>query len=310
MEASEKPKSEKCSNFMRQFREKDSRELKQLTANQFMDVWSHYDRDANGYIEGGELDSFLQEFVSSVNSSDVGPEVVSEAMLAEMKECFLEAYDDNQDGKIEIRELAQLLPMEENFLLLFRFDNPLESSVEFMKIWREYDRDNSGFIEADELKNFLGDLLKEANKETEVSADKLIEYTDSLLQIFDANKDGKLQLSEMAKLLPVRENFLCRSVFKGASKLTKNDIERVFALYDRDQNGTIENEELTGFLKDLMELVKKDYDAQDLQEFHDIIMQGCDFNHDGKINRKELTMILLALAKHAQEEEMQAQSKN
>lgn len=42
--------------------------------------------------------------------------------------------------------------MEENFLLLFRFDNPLESSVEFMKIWREYDSDGSGYIEADELK--------------------------------------------------------------------------------------------------------------------------------------------------------------
>ena len=73
-------------------------------------------------------------------------------MLMELKSCFLEAYDDNQDGKIDIRELAQLLPMEENFLLLFRFDNPLESSVEFMKIWREYDSDNSGYIEADELK--------------------------------------------------------------------------------------------------------------------------------------------------------------
>jgi Ca2+-binding EF-hand superfamily protein len=48
--------------------------------------------------------------------------------------------------------LAQLLSIEENFLLLFRFDNPLESSVEFMKIWREYDSDNSGYIEADELK--------------------------------------------------------------------------------------------------------------------------------------------------------------
>ncbi|GFY66631.1 calbindin-32 [Trichonephila inaurata madagascariensis] len=49
--------------------------------------------------------------------------------------------------------LAQLLPLEESFLLLFRFDNPLESSVEFMKIWREYDSDGSGFIEADELKS-------------------------------------------------------------------------------------------------------------------------------------------------------------
>ncbi|KAK3859163.1 hypothetical protein Pcinc_034695 [Petrolisthes cinctipes] len=150
--------------------------------------------------------------------------------------------------------------------------------------------------------NFLRDLLREAKKEQDVSEDKLIEYTDTMLQVFDANKDGKLQLSEMAKLLPVKENFLCRSVFKGASKLTKEDIERVFALYDRDNNGTIENEELNGFLKDLLELVKKDYDALDLQEFQDAIMRGCDFNKDGKINKKELTMILLALAKHGAED--------
>lgn len=297
---------EKATNFMKQFRDPESKELKKLSANQFMEVWSHYDKDGNGYIEGSELDGFLREFVSSANMTDIAPEAVSDEMLLELKACFMEAYDDNQDGKIDIRELAQLLPMEENFLLLFRFDNPLESSVEFMKIWREYDTDGSGYIEADELKNFLRDLLKEAKKINDVSEDKLIEYTDTMLQVFDANKDGRLQLSEMAKLLPVKENFLCRQVFKGATKLTKDDIERVFSLYDRDNNGTIENEELRGFLKDLLELVKKDYDAQDLLDFEETILRGVDYNQDGKINKKELTMILLAIAKHNQEEESSA----
>lgn len=37
--------SEKSTNFMRQFRDKDSRKLKQFTATQFMEVWSHYDKD-------------------------------------------------------------------------------------------------------------------------------------------------------------------------------------------------------------------------------------------------------------------------
>lgn len=298
-EAQKKLNLDRATNFMRQYRDPQSRELKKLSANQFMDVWSHYDKDGNGYIEGTELDGFLREFVSSANSADVGPEAVSDAMMVELKACFMEAYDDNQDGKIDIRELAQLLPMEENFLLLFRFDNPLESSVEFMKIWREYDTDGSGYIEADELKNFLRDLLKEAKRINDVTEDKLIEYTDTMLQVFDSNKDGRLQLSEMAKLLPVKENFLCRQVFKGATKLTKDDIERVFSLYDRDNNGTIENEELRGFLKDLLELVKKDYDAQDLREFEETILRGVDYNdQSGKVNKKELTMILLALAKH------------
>ncbi|XP_075210533.1 calbindin 53E [Lycorma delicatula] len=302
-DANKKLNLQKATNFMRQYRDPHSRELKKLSANQFMQVWSHYDKDGNGYIEGTELDGFLREFVSSANAADVGPEAVSDAMLVELKQCFMEAYDDNQDGKIDIRELAQLLPMEENFLLLFRFDNPLESSVEFMKIWREYDTDGSGYIEADELKNFLRDLLREAKKINDVSEDKLIEYTDTMLQVFDSNKDGRLQLSEMAKLLPVKENFLCRQIFKGATKLTKDDIERVFGLYDRDNNGTIENEELRGFLKDLLELVKKDYDAQDLQEFEETILRGVDFNQGGKINKKELTMILLALAKHNQDDD-------
>uniref|UniRef100_A0A182WZZ4 EF-hand domain-containing protein n=3 Tax=Anopheles TaxID=7164 RepID=A0A182WZZ4_ANOQN len=83
----------------------------------------------------------------------------------------------------------------------------------------------------------------------------------------------------------------------GAAKLTKEDIEKVFSLYDRDNNGSIENEELRGFLKDLLELVKKDYDAQDLIEFEETILRGVGYDKDGKISRKELTMILLALAK-------------
>ncbi|GFT80213.1 calbindin-32 [Nephila pilipes] len=129
-------------------------------------------------------------------------------------------------------------------------------------------------------------------------------YKDSFYEKTSSSTKFKIFRLDLAKLLPVKENFLCRSAFKGASKLTKEDIERVFNLYDRDRNGTIENEELKGFLKDLLELVKKDYDAQDLEEFQEAILRGCDFNKDGKINKKELTMILLALAKHAQEDDV------
>lgn len=47
----------------------------------------------------------------------------------------------------------------------------------------------------------------------------------------------------------------------------------------------------------------QDYDAQDLHDFEDTILQGVDYNQDGKINKKELTMILLALAKFNTDEE-------
>ena len=43
--------------------------------------------------------------------------------------------------------------------------------------------------------------------------------------------------------------------------------------------------------------MKKDYDAQDLLEFEETILHGISHNNDEKVNKKELTMILLALAK-------------
>lgn len=285
-------------NFLGQFRDQNTKKLKNFTATQFAEVWSHYDQDGNGYIEGAELDEFLNEFISSVVAEDTGSEVISETAMAALKKDFMEAFDENLDGKIEIVELSQILPTEENFLLLFRRSNPVDSSVDFMRIWKQFDKDHSGYIEADELKDFLKSILDSAEKP--VTEDKLIEYTSTMLQLFDQNKDGKLQLSEMARLLPVKENYLCRPIFKNASKITSADIDRVFSLYDRDQNGTIEDEELQGFLKDLLELAqeqgmvsKKDYDDQDMLFFKRVILDQWDVNHDGKISKDELKMILL-----------------
>lgn len=36
-------------------------------------------------------------------------QAVSDDMLVELKACFMEAYDDNQDGKIDIREVCYKL---------------------------------------------------------------------------------------------------------------------------------------------------------------------------------------------------------
>ncbi|XP_074645406.1 calbindin-32-like isoform X2 [Tubulanus polymorphus] len=286
-------------NFLRQFRDSNTKQLKQVTAQQFQEVWNHYDTDGNGYIEGSELDNFLREFVSSVTSTEVGPETISDAALVELREAFMDAFDDNQDNRIEIGELAQILPTEENFLLLFRRDNPLESSVEFMRVWRQFDKDNSGYIDADELKDFLKYLIKQTAPVAQPTEETIITYTDTMLQLFDQNKDGKLQLSEMSKLLPVKENFLCRPIFKNASKINSYDIDRVFSLYDRDKNGIIDDDELQGFLKDLLELAQEDYDEDDLKYFRKEILENWDVNHDGKICKEELKMVLLQQGKIA-----------
>ncbi|KFV03994.1 Calretinin, partial [Tauraco erythrolophus] len=82
----------------------------------------------NGYIEGKELENFFQELESARKGAGVDSK--KDSLGDKMKE-FMHKYDKNADGKIEMAELAQILPTEENFLLCFR--QHVGSSSEFME---------------------------------------------------------------------------------------------------------------------------------------------------------------------------------
>ncbi|KAM6224893.1 calretinin isoform 3-T3 [Rhynchocyon petersi] len=223
--------------------------LAELTASQFLEIWKHFDADGNGYIEGKELENFFQELEKARKGSGM---------------------------------LAQILPTEENFLLCFR--QHVGSSAEFMEAWRKYDTDRSGYIEANELKGFLSDLLKKANRPYDEP--KLQEYTQTILRMFDLNGDGKLGLSEMSRLLPVQENFLLK--FQGM-KLTSEEFNAIFTYYDKDGSGYIDENELDALLKDLYEKNKKEMNIQQLTNYRKSVMSLAEA---GKLYRKDLEIVL------------------
>ncbi|XP_077450956.1 calretinin-like [Stigmatopora argus] len=253
--------------------------LAELTAAQFIDIWKHFDADGNGYIEGKELENFIRELELARRGAGVDP---SHAMFKEKMKEFMASFDKNSDGRIEMTELAQLLPTEENFLLCFR--EFVGSSSQFMAAWRRYDSDRSGYIESNELKGFLTDLLKKAN--TSYDDKKLSEYTHTILRMFDLNGDGKLGLSEMARLLPVQENFLMK--FQGI-RLTVKEFDSLFTFYDKDGNGYIDEQELDALLKDLSDKNKMDVDVTGLSGYKKSIMALSD---GGKLYRTELEIVL------------------
>uniref|UniRef100_A0A8C3FQW4 Calbindin n=1 Tax=Chrysemys picta bellii TaxID=8478 RepID=A0A8C3FQW4_CHRPI len=224
----------------------------EISAAQFFEIWNHYDSDGNGYLDGKELLNFIQEL---------------------------------QQARKKAGLLAQILPTEENFLLFFRCQQ-LKSSEDFMQTWRKYDTDHSGYIETEELKSFLKDLLQKANKQIDDS--KLTEYTEIMLKMFDSNNDGKLELTEMASLLPVQENFLLQ--FKSV-KMCGKEFNKAFKLYDQDGNGYIDENELDALLKDLCEKNKKDLDINNLATYKKNIMALSD---GGKLYRTDLALILSA----------------
>ncbi|XP_070300056.1 calbindin isoform X1 [Salvelinus sp. IW2-2015] len=209
----------------------------EISASQFLDIFHHYDNDGNGYIEGKELQSFIKELQQARKQAGLE--------LTDQMKAFVQEYEKNTDAKIGIVELVQILPTEENFLLFFR--QQLKSCAEFMQAWRCYDADHSGYIEADELKNFLKDLLQKAKKPYDEK--KLDEYTHTTLKIFDSNHDGKLCLAEMARLLPDEENFLLK--FQNV-KMARREFNKIFELYDQDENGYMDENELDASSKILL----------------------------------------------------------
>uniref|UniRef100_A0A8D3DZ01 Secretagogin n=1 Tax=Scophthalmus maximus TaxID=52904 RepID=A0A8D3DZ01_SCOMX len=186
---------------------------------------------------------------------------------------------------------AVMLPEEENFLLLFRREMPLDDSVEFMRIWRNYDADSSGYISALELKGFLQDLLVQHRKS--IGPEKLEEYTVTMMKMFDKNKDGRLDLNDLARILSLRENFLLKFRMDACSHDDrKRDFEKIFAHYDVSKTGALEGPEVDGFVKDMMELVKPSLGGVDLDKFRKSLLGHCDINGDGKIQKNELALCL------------------
>ncbi|OWK15966.1 CALB2, partial [Cervus elaphus hippelaphus] len=200
-------------------------------------------------------ENFLLCFRQHVGSSTEFMEVSKSDNLGEKMKEFMQKYDKNSDGKIEMAEA-----------------------------WRKYDTDRSGYIEANELKGFLSDLLKKANRPYDEP--KLQEYTQTILRMFDLNGDGKLGLSEMSRLLPVQENFLLK--FQGM-KLTSEEFNAIFTFYDKDGSGYIDENELEALLKDLYEKNKKEMNIQQLTSYRKSVMSLAEA---GKLYRKDLEIVL------------------
>uniref|UniRef100_A0A3B3DHK1 Secretagogin n=1 Tax=Oryzias melastigma TaxID=30732 RepID=A0A3B3DHK1_ORYME len=263
-----------------------------LDAAGFLEIWQHFDADDNGYIEGKELDDFFHHMMQRL-----GPqEKATEERVQELKQRFMSAYDVTADGKLQIQELANMiLPEEENFLLIFHREAPLDNSVDFMKVRLQLNTIRKWGVRSVSTKcspqAFLKDLFEQHHRQ--VSSDKLEEYTDAMMKIFDKNKDGRLDLNDLARVLALEDNFLLQFHLDASSKEErKRDFEKIFDHYDVSKTGALEGPEVDGFVKDMMELVRPSLSGPELDKLRAVLLRHCDVNKDGKIQKNELALCL------------------
>lgn len=270
-----------------------------ITADDFIQIFHGYDKDGNGYLERAEVDNFLWDLFNSALIGNGTGKKLSSKDFVHVKSVFMSEFDENKDGKISLDEILGILSPEESFYASFRteFADQL-SGHNYMKVWKKYDRDLSGYLERNEIKNFLQDLSQESGKK--LGEQRLEQYTQQCVDLFDANNDGKLSMGELSRMLPHSENFVQLTLDKAFAmhRLKQSDVDTLLDRYDKDNNGTIEGQELTSLVRDMLGVVQQGsfYNDADVYDVKEAIFKGCDRDQDGRINRKELAVILMSLA--------------
>eukprot|EP00112_Aurelia_sp_Birch-Aquarium-sp1_P010645 Seg2268.1 transcript_id=Seg2268.1/GoldUCD/mRNA.D3Y31 product=Calbindin-32 protein_id=Seg2268.1/GoldUCD/D3Y31 len=251
---------------------------------EFLDSFKKYDKDNNGYIDGGEVDLFLADLLAAKNPDDSDVKA-----LRKFKNDVLKKYDKNKDNRIELAELSKILPTEDNFLLQFRLQNNDLTSVEFMQVWKHYDTDCNGYLDAKEIQGFCYDLMSK-KKSRRLNVKRVDEFAAGIVELYDKNKDGKLDIRELQKLLPVEKNYLSR-IFQNRKSLNDEDFNVIFNHYDQNNDGSISEDEIAALMRDLTILSGKADSPTNIEKMQKDLMKHVDKNNDGKIQRKELSIL-------------------
>lgn len=276
-------------NYLKLIRDPVTHRFHTMTAQDFVECWKNYDQNNSGYLEGSELNQFLRHFVSSALPDNVSDSVIDEITFKHIKADFVGAFNEKGDGKIDIHDLANILPLDQCFIALIQYDIPLPNSVEFMRIWKTYANEKN-YLEPTELESFVKDLMIKAD--CPESEEKLKEYTKEILTLFDRHHTGRIELTEMARILPVKENYLVKPLFTGSRDICQQELNRIFRKYDIDKDGKLRNEELLGFLKDLTEAINADISMDELIRTKQIILEEWSVNHNDCLDADELSALL------------------
>lgn len=136
--------------------------------------------------------------------------------------------------------------------------------LEFREAFYAFDKDRSGYIEKDELKNLCAWVGQDAT-----DAD-----IDSMMVLADGDNSGKIDFWEFCTLM----------AHKMGDTNPDKTLRHAFRVFDNDGSGTISADEL----KDVMREMGEQIDESDM----DSLMRCMDVNGDGQIDYEEFADIV------------------
>ncbi|XP_078313189.1 uncharacterized protein LOC144619408 isoform X1 [Crassostrea virginica] len=135
----------------------------------FQEAFEMFDNDKSGYINTRELLTVMRAFKQDPTQAEVQE--------------LMKKLDTNENGKIEYEEFEKYL--------VDHYKSPQESQDTMMEAFKLFDKDGSGEIDAEELKEAmmrLGDQLTQ-------------EEAEDMIKSADIDKDGKINIIEFIRMM-------------------------------------------------------------------------------------------------------------
>lgn len=128
------------------------------------------------------------------------------------------------------------------------------SDEEIQQMWLQYDQDESGFLDHDEIRAMLQDLIKVGGAHADALTD-MREPVERLIHRMDTNGDGSIQWEEFWNFFKAQQDANFLQQFETAGQLSLDDIYKVWMNYDEDGSGVLEVDEVLRLLNDVLDQV-------------------------------------------------------
>ncbi|KAG5645669.1 hypothetical protein DXG03_005507 [Asterophora parasitica] len=247
-------------------------QLSEEQISEFKEAFSLFDKDGDGTITTKELGTVMRSLGQNP----------TEAELQDM----INEVDADGNGTIDFPEFLTMMA---------RKMRDTDSEEEIKEAFKVFDKDGNGYISAAELRHVMTNLGEKLS-DNEV---------DEMIREADVDGDGQINYDEFVKLfhsppLDTLARLLnpSNTDYDGPTDEQIEEFREAFALFDKDNDGTITHEELGTIMR---KLGQNPSDS----ELRDMIRE-VDTDHNGTIDFDEfLTMMAKTIQGVDDDEEME-----
>jgi len=126
------------------------------------DLWNQYDEDGDGTLDRAEIKKMVKELLVQFHNQDMvtknAPPHVLESQAEKLTKSLMDAVDEDKSGTLTKEEFQNLGTWLKSFMVDSEVNESLKTAM-IDDLWKQFDDDDSGFLEKEEIKEVMHRMI-------------------------------------------------------------------------------------------------------------------------------------------------------